>query len=64
MAFTIGSLVIEMQANVARLSKDMAESKAVVNGAMGDIKTAVGKIAIIRKARRLLRSYQPTPFCP
>jgi len=37
----IGTLTIEMAANVAKLQKDMADSKAVVGSAMKDIEAAV-----------------------
>jgi len=39
----IGSLTIEMAANVARLQKDMAQASRTVNGAMGDITRSVGR---------------------
>jgi phage-related minor tail protein len=41
MSLSIGTLTIEMAANVARLQKDMADSKAVVSSAMKDIEGAV-----------------------
>jgi trimeric autotransporter adhesin len=39
----VGSLEIEMLANMARLQKDMQEAKATVGKAMGDIERAVGQ---------------------
>lgn len=38
----IGTLTIEMAANVARLQRDMDQAKAMVGGAMADIQRSVG----------------------
>ena len=38
-----GTLTVEMNANIARLSKDMAEAKSVVGGAMRNIDNAVAR---------------------
>lgn len=40
MAIEIGSLVVEMSANVARLSQDMARATSTVDGAMAKVKAA------------------------
>ncbi|MER2537635.1 MAG: hypothetical protein ABTQ26_00185 [Azonexus sp.] len=41
MATQIGTLLIEMSANVARLQKDMDDAKSVVGSAMGHVKDSV-----------------------
>ena len=45
MATEIGSLLIDMRADVARLAQDMAKAQSTVEGAMDKVKVAAGRAA-------------------
>ena len=51
---SMGTLTIEMAANITRLQKDMDDAKASVGGAMESIQGAIDKRALARGKEEII----------